>query len=413
MTSRLDFFSEYLKYNEGGETPAFFHRWSAIAGIGAYLERGTCIKFGHGKIYPNIYSMLIGNPGTRKSTAIKTFKKILTAAGYTSIAASKTTKEKFMMDLAGIDGNVGEGKKDFLDETLFPEVNDVSACFIMADEFNDFFGNNGLEFVSLLGSLWDWEGPYENRIKNGKSFIIPNPTISILGGNTPTGFATAFPPEIIGQGFFSRILLIYGEPTGVKIAFPESVPESDTYAIVTRLQQIKAITPPVYEMSPEARKLLENIYEKWQPISDPRFESYSNRRFIHLLKLCIIQAASALHTLIEVDDVICANTVLSHTEHLMPKALGEFGRAKHADVAQKIMQMLDATPKPIPHAELWAGVSNDLENQTQLANILQNLHQAGKIQLVPGSGYLPKRRQHVVDNSGFIDMTYLTEGEWK
>lgn len=412
MTSRLDFFSEYLAYNAGGETPAFFHRWSAIAGIGAYLERSAYIQFGHSKIYPNIYSMLIGNPGTRKSTAIKTFKKILVAAGYGTIAASKTTKEKFMMDLAGID--TGEtGKKDFLDEALFPDERDAACCFIMADEFNDFFGNNGLEFVSLLGSLWDWDGPYENRIKNGKSFIIPNPTISILGGNTPTGFSTAFPPEIIGQGFFSRILLIYGEPTGVRIAFPKAVPEEETFKIVTRLQQIKAVAPPVYDMTPEARKLLETIYEKWQPISDVRFESYSNRRFIHLLKLCIIQAASALHSIIEVDDVICANTVLTHTEHLMPKALGEFGRAKHADVAQKIMQMLDAAPKPLNSMDIWEGISNDLDNQTDLSKILSNLGAAGKIQSIEGKGFLPKRKRVVADTNELIDMSYLTDGEWK
>ncbi|MFK5283171.1 hypothetical protein ACI3PL_26730, partial [Lacticaseibacillus paracasei] len=74
--------------------------------------------------------------------------------------------------------------------------------FIAADEFNNFIGLGNTDFISILGELWDYEGVYDYRLKNSKSVFIPYPTISILGGNTPTGFSQAFPPESIGQGFF-------------------------------------------------------------------------------------------------------------------------------------------------------------------------------------------------------------------
>lgn len=407
---REDFFSQYLAFASGSEVPVFFHRWSAIAGIGAFLQRDSFIKFGSARIHPNIYSMLIGNPGTRKSSAIKLFKKLLVRAEYKTIAASKTTKEKFLLDLARIDVGTGNDK-DFLDQSLFGDTDaSPSCCFIMADEFNDFFGNNNLEFISLLGSLWDWEGGYENRIKNGKSFVIPDPTISILGGNTPTGFSAAFPPEIIGQGFFSRLLLVYGEPTGVKIAFPVERDDSELDSLVLRLHQIKAAAPPEYILSTEARQLLEKIYRSWEPISDVRFESYSNRRFTHLLKLCMIHSAAALNSQITVEDAICANTILAHTEYLMPKALGEFGKAKNSDVAQKVMSVLDAATMPLSHVDLWRHVSSDLDKMNDLWLIIQNLQQADKIQNVGGK-FLPKRKQKVAIGNGLIDVSYLTEEE--
>jgi len=239
-----DFLSSYLNYASDTEVPAIFHRWSAISSIGAYLGRRYYFDHGHFTLYPNIYSMLVGVSGTRKSTAIKLFKKLIQAAGYTSIAADKTTKEKFILDLSG-EGEAEAKALDtdsFLDQNLWGDDADTkpdAEIFIMADEFNDFFGNGNIEFISLLGTLWDYSGIYRNRIKNGKSVSINNPTVSILGGNTPTNLSIAFPPEVIGQGFFSRLLFIYGEPNGRKITFPKPPDPEHTAYIVNALRTIR------------------------------------------------------------------------------------------------------------------------------------------------------------------------------
>ncbi len=413
VSVRADFFSNYLEFVGHTEVPIFFHRWAAIASIGAYLGKSCWFKFGHAAIYPNIYCMLIGNAGSRKSTAIKLAKKVMLTAGYTTIAASKTTKEKFLLDLSGIDAAETPGKtaEDILNANIFGATNDEPAeSFIMADEFNDFFGNNNLEFISLLGSLWDWEGPYENRIKNAKSFIINNPTISILGGNTPTGFSIAFPPEILGQGFFSRLLLVYAEPTGMKIPFPVEVSEEQMALVAKHLQLIKMKTMGRLELTPAAKVLLERIYNTYRPIPDVRFESYSNRRFTHLIKLCIIHAAANLEASISESSVIYANTILTHTEHLMPKALGEFGKSKHSDISHKIIQMLDTTDHPLTLKDIWKNVHNDLEKMNELSDLLRNLAVADKIQMVTG-GFLAKKTPAVEAVDGLVDYSLLTNEE--
>lgn len=412
-----DFIASYLQYTSNTEVPVFFNRWSCMAMLGAILGRQFYIKHGHFSLHPNLYTMLIGTPGTRKSTAIKTAKFIACEAGYNTIAADKTTKEKFLLDLAGTDATSPEDvtTDSMMDINLWGDDlvadGDTRECFIAADEFNDFFGNGNLEFISLLGTLWDFSGVYRNRIKNGKSVSIPNPTISILGGNTPTGFSLAFPTEILGQGFFSRLLLIYGEPNGKKIAFPSPPSASETAEIVKKINNIKSSVMGEAILEPDAKKLLNHIYTAWTPVDDVRFESYSNRRFTHLLKLCLITSASRCSSSISEYDVVYANTVLSHTEHLMPRALGEFGKAKHADVSHKVIQVLEAANAPMTVKEIWKHVHNDLEKLEDLAGILNNLQMADKVQVVLNKGFLTKKKAISIEDSGTVHYDFLTPEE--
>ena len=424
-----DFFSAYLSYSKDTEVPVNFNRWSIMTALGAFLGRQFYFPHGAFHINPNMYTMLIGSPGTRKSTAIKLAKKLIIGAGYDTIAADKTSKEKFLLDLSGDTSNgppensYGRAAKspyDFLNENLWggSDGDNASAAdaesFIMADELNDFMGNGNIEFISLLGSLWDYSGTYKNRIKSGKSISINNPTISILAGNTPAGFSLAFPPEIIGQGFFSRILLIFGEPSGRRITFPTPPSLSATTAITEYLRFIKSKVIGPASLSDDARNLLDRIYRSNQGIDDIRFESYSNRRLTHLLKLCLICCASRASTQIDERDVIYANTILKHAEHFMPRALGEFGKSKNADVSHKIIQLINSSLDILTYKEIWRHVSNDLEKMSDLAALLQNLVSADKLQQVPGGlGFISKKRITDYSTLNGVDFSLLTLEEQK
>jgi len=431
-----DFIALYLKYTAATECPTFFHRWTAVTSLSAYLGRQIYFNHGHFTLYPNLYTMLIGSPGTKKSSAIKIGAKLLKQAGYNTFAAKKTRQEKFLLDLAeqselrarvsadslGIPDDTGAG--DILDHNLWGEDIDTDTadnyidkpaaeCFIAADEFNNFIGLGNLDFVSILGELWDYEGVYDYKLKNSKSVYIPNPTLSILGGNTPTGFSQAFPTESIGQGFFSRLLLIYGEPSGVKYTFPPPPDLEIQTDLIALLGRIKQTVRGELRMSPDAMELLDKIYRTWPGIDDIRFEHYANRRLTHLLKLALVLTASRLGTSIELQDVVAANTLLTFTEQLMPKALGEFGKAKHSDITHKIMIALDtaaAKAEPITFQGLWKLVVSDLDNRNQLVEIVNNLQVAEKIQPVNG-GYLPIKKVREEGVTGAIDWNLLTDKE--
>lgn len=412
-----DLITSYLEYTSNTEPPAIFHRWSILTCVAAYLSRDIHIKHGHFTIYPNLYTLLIGSAGSRKSSAINIAKGLLKQSGYSNFSPTKTTKEKFFIDMA--EHSAG-GVEDFLEQSIFgnkeDDTNSVSEMFIVAGEFNTFFGNNILDFVTDLGELWDYNGRFESKVKNSKSVQIMNPTINILGGNTPTGFSAAFPIEILGQGFFSRTLMIYGERTREKITWPEPPDPKHTEELLITLSAIKAqaIQSGLITISGEAKEILNTIYMRWNDLDDARFESYSNRRFTHLLKLCMIITAIRLSSIISAEDVIYANTILSYAEHFMPKALGEFGKAKHADVAHKILQVLESTNDPLGSVDLWKYVHTDLDKPSDLSTILENLVRAEKIQVFKGK-FLPRKKavREVNDDlkSAVINFNLLSKEE--
>lgn len=410
-----NFFNLYLKYTAATEAPTFFHRWCIITCLGAYLSRQTHVPHGFFKIYPNMYTMLIGAPGTKKSSAIKISAALMKQAGYKTFGAKKTRQEKFLIDLAEQNGEDLDG---ILEQNIFGDSYDsdrVTDCFVAADEFNNFIGVGNLDFMSILGELWDYTGVYDYKLKNAKSVSIPNPNISILGGNTPTGFSQAFPPEAIGQGFFSRLLLIYGEPSGVKITFPPPPDQAIADELIAHMHKIKETVRGEMVLAPDATDLVDKIYVSWKNLSDARLEHYANRRLIHLLKLCLVVTAARLSLVISVEDVIYANTILTYTEYLMPKALGEFGSSRNSTTTHKIMSIIDNTRLPIDAISIWKQVATDLERRDQLMEILSSLKITEKIQAVDmiggdGKGYLPIRAVLAQDAVG-VDMSLIPEAD--
>jgi len=80
----------------------------------------------------------------------------------------------------------------------------------------------------------------------------------------------AFPPEIMATGFLSRILLIYGEPTGERITFPTDATQEVKEAIKKELQEIKQQVSGRAQTDSEADTVLDEIYKQWK-----RFTGYT------------------------------------------------------------------------------------------------------------------------------------------
>ncbi len=414
MSLRNDAIAAYLTYVGETEAPVTFHRWSCLAIIGAWLGRRYKFQLGHFDISSNLYVMLMGGAGSRKSTAIKIAAALLRKSGYDTIAAERSTKEKFLMDLAGEVSEFDSNKSvnDIMEENLFGPASSNCEILIAADEFNTFVGNGNIEFLSLLGVLWDYNGTFEDRKKNSKSLIIQDPTVSILAGNTATGFSLAFPSEAIGQGIFSRLLLIHGEKTDKRITFPKPPDKDAEKLLLDIFHAIRQVAYGNATLSATATNLLDAIYKSWNGITDVRFESYANRRFSHLIKLCLICSAASLRNEIEEDDVIYANTILTHAEHSMPKALGEFGKARNSDVAHKVISLLEAAYTPVSLKQLWQAVHNDLAGLDELKDMLNNLLIADKVISTKG-GFLAKRRILEEVSTEFVDFSLLSEEERK
>jgi len=405
-----DFFSAYMDYVDldHSEAPAIYHRWVCASIIGALLGRSVHFQLGPHTIYPNQFIMLMGSPGTRKGSAMGVGKGLLKAVGYSRFSADKTSKERFLMDMKATDLVNG------FDDLESIELDAASESYICAGEFTDFIGQNNMEFVTMLTNLWDNLPEYTQPKITGKSVLIVKPTVNLLGGNTVQGFALAFPPEALGNGFLSRVLLVHSEPTGIKIPWPMELDHVKKDNLVQRLKLIKTLGGK-FGVTKAAKELGSSIYKNEMPVEDHRFQYYAQRRYIHLLKLSLIIAASELSTEISDVHMIRANTMLAMAEKDMPRALGEYGKSKYAVVSGAILEYLIHRTMPASSTDIWKVVHKDITKVTELAEVLSSLKAADKIQVMTikgKTGYMPKLKPASEWPEKLLDKSWLTDREF-
>lgn len=415
----------YLEYVADTESPVIYHRWSLIAATGAFLGRRCWFQHGTNRIFPTFYVMLVGNPGTRKSSAIKGVRRVLSSAGYSSFAAERTTREKFLLDLEGKEEEETFErpgvKKDTSPRDILASLsltdgdpgNDgvPKEVFIVADEFNEFAGSGNIDFLSTLGNLWDWDdetNTYKQRFKNSKSISIFQPTVSLLGGTTHSQLQASFPVAAIGQGFLSRMILVHSEPSGKKITFPKKPDDALAVRLGELFKKIQNEVRGEITMTPEAVRAVDTIYKTQKDIEDYRFKHYSSRRFTHFLKLATITAAMRCSRQITLQDVVLAHTILVFTEKDMAKSLGEYGKDPNSEAKQNLMAHLYEAREPQTFQQLFKVVQRDLVKQAMLPEILHALAQAGKIQEV-GKGKFLARQKPADERAVYVDLSLLKE----
>ena len=406
----MELFEKYFNYVGPTEAPMVYHRWALISIIGTILGRQAFLPFGHGVIYPNQYLMLMGSPGTRKGTAMNIARKILQGAGYSRFCPDRLSKERFLMEIKPYDA------EDLsLDSDLESLVLDKpSEVYAFAEEFTDLVGQGGMEFMTLLTKLWDNMSRYEHPKIHGKSIVVEKPTVNIFGGNTTQGLALAIPPEALGNGFLSRMIFIHADPTATKITFPAPIDLDLKQELVDHLRDIKENFKGELGYDAEARKLLDRIYKEAVEVDDVRFKHYGTRRFIHLLKLCIILSAAQLSICITVDIVIEANTILAAAEKKMPKALGEYGKGKYQEVSSQILDLLSKATKPASINEIYKKVGRDLSKMTELSDIMKSLVYTEKVQIMTilgKQGYMSRHTESKEWPADLVDESFLTREE--
>lgn len=406
----MDFFDEYFKYVGASESPTCYHRWCAVSTLSAMIGREAFLPFGHKPIYLNKYILLMGAPGARKSGAISISKTLLTKAGYTRFAKERSSKERFFLDMVNrVDPDLSDADLEVL------VLDKPSEVLISNGEFLDFIGQGNMDFLTALTNLWDNLSTYEHPKLHGKSVFIHQPTVNILGGATVKGLGIAIPPEALGTGILSRLLLIYSDPTSIQITFPEEILPEASDQIVETLMKIRKEIKGKLSRTPEADVILDRMYKQYPGIEDGRFADYSARRFTHLLKLVMLITISEGRTLIDKMDALKANTILSNAEGRMPKAFGEFGKSKYSDVSNMVIEVLNKATKPVSHQELWKIVAKDMSDVKDLGTLMRNLTTSERAQVVTikgKQGYMPLNKEVREWDKELLLEDYLTSGEY-
>ena len=383
---------KYLKLVEKTEPPVLHHIWSLVSMMSANLGRRCWFEFGSTPIYPNQYILLVGDPGVRKSTAMSLAKKMIKGNRSIRIAPDDTggQRQGLIMAMIGQEDSMEsmlEGLTDCefsdlaedsssainLDSPVSPE--DRHTMYVFASEFASFIGQSCYELVTFLTKIWDGED-HNYTLKNSKQ-ILEKPLLNLLGGTTPTAMSQALPLEVVGQGFLSRVVLVYAE-SSVKIARPQALAEEGVAEIHKVFDYVAQNFSGAFKETENSAKLLDSLYFKEHRIPDTRFVYYMTRRHTHLIKLTMAMAALRGSQEIISEDVEDAEELLSLTEQVMPNALGEFGLSPLGAARQKLLEYLNSSPDPYTMNNLWSLMQKDMK-WTDFTQCLRDLVEEGRI----------------------------------
>lgn len=410
-----EFLNDYMKMVEDTESPRLFHIWSAISGLAACLGRRCYFPFGPMTIFPNQYIALVGTPGTRKSTALGIMKRQLRKSTGVRFAPADTAGQRQGLVEAM---KVGEASKEFLnqvelavaddslaaltledfagvtnvpseseDENSFVSAADKHHIMVLATELSRFIGQNNFQMLDFLGTMWDGED-YEYQTKGGLT-ALKNPLINLLAASTPTSINVSMPPAAGGQGFLSRMILVYGSRKYKLVPRPVAPDPDVVDRVRSGFNRAYHELAGAFDETQEARSYSESLYDFPLEINDPRFAYYHERRYDHLIKLAMALAASRGDQLIVKEDYEQAHRILRATERGMPDALGEFGMNPLAALKQSMLEYLRSHGM-VPLEELRAVFHRDSRaaDFMEAVNDLTRLNQVGMSQLPNGKSVL-------------------------
>lgn len=385
----------YIAFFSGTESPPLFDAWAAVSAASACLGRRCWFQLGAIRIPPNQYVMLVGAPGVRKSTCISMAKKLLpegkgpiryapnnTAGRPQGLISAIMGEEKKRKEMNEVDEAIMEIAASFDMEDLIDEEEtnavDKHAIYVAEGELAGFLGVKSTEFITFLTDMWDKAGEdkYEYSLKGART-VLSLPCLNIIGAITPQHITSYLPPEAIGQGFMSRLIIVYAEAEE-EVPWPEPLDEKLMLAFKAAFERIATQMQGEFEYEPEVKQAIIRKEFRAEAIEDARFLHYRHRRHVHLLKTAMALAALDGRLKILHQDLADAHIMLSLAEERMAESLGEYGLSPIALARARVIELLKAADEPMTGVRLGMAIGGDVK-QADMQRAIMELTQSGQV----------------------------------
>lgn len=362
-----DWITGWLEFVDNTEPPLCYKEWVAISVIAAALQRKCCINLGHLVLYPNMYIILIGPPGSRKTTAMAPGREILIQKGI-KLSADATTKEALIRALRLSSTSVSS--------LATGETVGHASLTIFSPELTVFLGYDNLQLMTYLNDWWDCHDPWEYDTKDAElKDYIPAVWVNMIGATTPEILQTALPSESIGLGFTSRVIFVHAYKKGKVVPIPFISEEAQ----ITR-EDLFADLERIYLLNGEF-KYTKGFVDAWfdwryreeknPPFQDPKLAGYMEKRPAHILKLCMVVSASEGNSM-EINEHVLerADQTLRRIERSMLNVFSGYGENRDAKVMTEVMRTIGlAGESGIPFSVLMDKFRRDANKDTMLGII--------------------------------------------
>ena len=342
------FVTDFVASLRGVETPTLFCVWSALWVLSTLSARLAYLDWlPDSPLFPNLFVFLVAPPGRcHKSTAAVYARKLL--QGVSATVKGDTSDDAFLRYMSEYNWATSKTTPDVIYELLKPQkqvltgsdatinADKGSQIAICASELETFINKKKFTtgLVGTLTELYDCDSEIVIHSIRGGTLELRDVFITMIGAITTTGMKDSLPPEAYGEGFMSRVIVVYKEKTQRRFKKPVVFDGFPTVSdLRERLTFILRNRLGVYTISPEGDKWLSEWYERWRDYIDDDHNRNNekmgeNRYDVNLLRIAMLIAMSRYDNtgrIISKSDLVQANALLRITYHTSTDATTEAG----------------------------------------------------------------------------------------
>jgi hypothetical protein len=406
---------QYLAYVENSECPLSYHFWSGVSVLGAACRRNIWFELGY-CLYPNQYTIIIGDTAEGKSLAINATTPLIELANATVLEhASGWPEVGPFTDITLESGDYPNPCIEVLPErsnapTIIqcmvpPTPHNVrlrdtnkeitltgvdSVAWLANDEMSNWLSRNNKladEALKIITTFYNCQDRWYNRTVGRGKEPLYEIALNLLCGSTLEWINRSVTKDMFEGGFMSRVMFIY-RSRAPKPVYDKTPPPAKDPVLATILAEqmaawmcMKEPAKAVLEESalPVYSDLkLRSVGQTVNP-DDPKLANYFVRKVNHVMKLAMTLMVSRqcwpgitsqlLHnegsTLwITRDDLEKAIELVEFEEQYLPEAFARIGEHPHAAEYREIQSRVEAynisNQRPMPLSVLGAAMKGSM-----------------------------------------------------
>ena len=365
-----------MEYTRETESPDAYHFWTAASILSAATKRQVFFQMNQFQIYPNLYVILVGPSGARKSIATGIGISLAMSAGLRKFS-DKITGAALIKDLTNVtEKHVSES-----------EIQLCSPIIIYSSELGVFMGPDayGSGVIADLTDLYDCPGKWEKKTISRDSETIIAPYVTMLAATTPQTLKDCIPTGAVGQGFTSRILFIWAAGRRKRVPIPPWGVEYESLKklLIKDLETISTLRG-CFQLTPDGLSAYQEFYmgcpEPEDQFDDEKLRGYASRKAVHLLKIAMVLSIASRNDLTITDKEISGGLdALRWMESGLANVFaGHGGSHSSQDIVRVFQQILSSKNSTITQPELTKRNYSHLSS-AELSVVLDTLKQAGAI----------------------------------
>jgi hypothetical protein len=372
-----NFISDFLEYNSGTECPKNYLRWTALSALAVAAGLRYDLNQGRITIRPNMYLLLVGEQGNRKSYAKDQARDLIEEAFPDfPIGADVTTRDDLMKFMS-----------DEITERAYVDADGNQATYhplaLFVNELKHFLSYNPSTMISFIVDIFDRKTFKGSTIRRGAEEIV-NPCLNILACENTDWLIGRLKDGIITGGFSRRFVVVY-EPENCDVIIPRPFLPANGKMLWARMKahlqnlQSRAVH---YKWDATAERFFDLWYKKHKESmpEDQTMRGFMRTKDQQMLKLAMLLdlAEEKPSYTITVDLLETVLAMFAEVEPNMPKLYAAAGRNELALPQQRLIELIITRGNIIAEKELLKIINKDM-NTFEAGNVMRHLEMTDQV----------------------------------